>query len=372
MASCHSRRIGALALTLAALLGAACGSADPSLAISCDLYGARDGSDRNPGTVSQPFASPQRLAEALSPGQTGCLRSGTYSQTAGDDYVLDFEDGGREGAPITIRSAPGHRARLRGTIHVRDSADHVTLTRLAIEGTAAANAVKVYASDFTLSESDLTNARRRYSCLMLGSQEAGTALRPVIRRNFIHDCGSPASGNKDHAIYASEVRDGEIVENLIVNPAAWAVHLYPNTHGTRVLRNVIDSVAAVRGGLVVAGNDEGASSSNLIEGNIISFPGTYGIDTNFNGRVGTGNLVRRNCIWRPGERAIASLVGAVARDNLIADPQFVDRGRRDYRLRAGSGCRPVIGVDVAAELARTGFGPRAVKRRGARRQRSGA
>ncbi len=71
---------------------------------SCNLYTGKGGSDQNPGTLSQPFATVQKLVNSLAPGQTGCIRAGTY-----------FEDptantSGTAANPITVQSYPGEVA----------------------------------------------------------------------------------------------------------------------------------------------------------------------------------------------------------------------------------------------------------------------
>ena len=71
--------------------------------MTCDRVAATNGSDSNAGTLSAPYLTPQKLADTLTAGQTGCLRGGSYSTT--DIYVLNVS-----GAGFRIRSYPG-RAR---------------------------------------------------------------------------------------------------------------------------------------------------------------------------------------------------------------------------------------------------------------------
>src|SRR3954463_6254971 len=64
-----------IAPVAAALALAACGSGvHATIAGACDRVAARDGSDRAAGTLDAPFHTVQKLADALQPGQTGCLR----------------------------------------------------------------------------------------------------------------------------------------------------------------------------------------------------------------------------------------------------------------------------------------------------------
>lgn len=289
---------------------------------ACDRYGS-------PGA-----GSAQRLADALEPGEVGCLRSGRYT---GDPYVLHVITGG-----VTLRSAPGQRARLRGTVWV--AADRVRLDRLSIEGTGRENVVKVYAADVAVTGSDITNRSRRGSCLLLGSAAEGPAVRPRIARNVLHDCGSRERGNKDHAIYASRVRDGEIAGNLIINPSAYAVQLYPDARRVAVTGNVVDATGSLRGGVVLGGDSRTASRDNLVERNVLHAARPSAVNTAWAGAAGTGNVVRANCVPGPLPR----LAGIRSAGNVTIGDPFRDRRAGDYRLPALSACRVLVGATPAA------------------------
>ena len=46
----------------------------------CAKVASPDGNDSAPGTADRPYATAQRLVNALAPGETGCLRAGTYRE----------------------------------------------------------------------------------------------------------------------------------------------------------------------------------------------------------------------------------------------------------------------------------------------------
>jgi hypothetical protein len=316
----------------------------------CSRYAAPSGSDSGPGTRKRPFETPQRLVESLRPGQTGCLRGGVYETD--DGYILEFERAGRRSAPITVRSHPGERARLKGIVTVQEGADWVTLSHVDVEGDGSQNTIKVYAADVRIEDNDITNELRGQSCLILGSNDgAGGALRTIVRRNRFFDCGSPANDNKDHAIYAARLSEGRIERNLFVNSAGKTIQLYPNSDRTVVVRNVIDGGPdTVRGGIVIGGDDDYASSGNLVERNIITYAADYGVYANWDSRIGSDNVVRSNCIWGSGTAHVDTDDGVRAYGNVIADPGFVDRERRDLRLRSGSRCLRLVGIDVVRSM----------------------
>jgi hypothetical protein len=309
----------------------------------CDRVASPRGSDRNPGTLRAPYRSPQKLVGALAPGETGCLRAGTYRGSS-EEYVLAIGRSGRRGAPITIRSFPGERAHLYGITQIAGRARWIKLTGLDFEGDGSQNTIKIYGSDITLEHSDITNRRRGLSCVILGSPEEGKAERPLLRANRLHDCGDPANGNKDHAIYAAHTVDGLIAENSFADSSAYAIQFYPNAQSTRFERNVVDGGGdSIRGGIVFAGDGEHASSHNLVAHNVIAFAATYGVTSEWEGPQGTGNVVRNNCFWHGGEGNIADLDGFRTSANVVADPEFRDRDRGDYRMPSGNRCRRVLG-----------------------------
>jgi hypothetical protein len=314
--------------------------AAPDAARACDNFASRHGSDGNRGTLRSPFRTPQKLVESLRPGETGCLRRGAYEME-----LLEVEKGGRNGAPIRLRSAPGEEARLVGIVQVNQDADHVVFSRLSFEGTGDLNTIKIYAADVVVEHSDITNKWRGGSCMILGSDEEGPAARTIVRGNRFHECGDPDNENKDHSIYAADVQDARIEGNRFWNHTAYAIHLYPNADRNVVAHNVIDGgPPSIRGGILIASEDEQSSDGNLIERNIVAYAPEWNISTNWDdGNVGDENIVRYNCVWGGEAGTVQADEGGVsAYGNIVADPIFVDREERDYRLSRESPCWPLF------------------------------
>jgi len=276
----------------------------------------------------------------------GCLRGGTYVPNPGNPYVLDIHFGG-----FRLRGAPGERAHLAGDVVIWNTAPSVSLSHLEIEGDGHGNTVKVYASDVMIEDAVITNRKRGRSCMILGSNVGwGQAPRAVVRRNTFYDCGSPAYGDLDHAIYAQAVEDGRIVGNVFWGSAAYAIQLYPNAQRTLVAHNVIDgSSPSVRGGIVFGGDDSFASNDNTVAFNVISDAVAHGLSGSWRGAIGSGNIAKDNCLWRPGG-GIGESRGFASSDNVLASPFFRDAERHDYRLGSASRCLQVVGYDAAARL----------------------
>ena len=151
---------------------------------ACDKVASPLGSDAYPGTVAEPYATVDKLANSLSPGQTGCLRSAVYQ---GDVKV---NRGGVQGAPTTITSYPGERATVVGRFRVAEPANFVTVTSLDLDGRNAANlpSPTINGDHVTFAANDVTN-HHTMICFILGSDTYGRAHDTVIERNRIHNCG---------------------------------------------------------------------------------------------------------------------------------------------------------------------------------------
>lgn len=317
---------------------------------ACSRFAAPNGSDSGSGELRNPFRSAQRLADALSAGETGCLRTGTYDTSR--EFVLAFQRSGSPGAEITIQSYPGERAHVVGSVHVPEGRSHVRLANLDIEGTGTMNTIKVYSADVTIEGNDITNRRRGRSCLLLGSNDAGPAVGTVVRRNVFHDCGATSNANQDHGIYAANVSGAEIVENVFHDSSGYAIQLYPNARDTFVAGNVIDGGGdSTRGGIVIGGDGNQASRGNAVVRNIVAYARTYNVSSVWEGSVGSANRVDENCVWGARNENIApGMAGFSASGNVTADPRFVDRRRHDYRLASDSPCLALVDADLAARL----------------------
>jgi hypothetical protein len=89
-----------------------------------DFYVSPQGDDGNPGTLRQPFKTPQRARDAVrafraksdaktpADGVTVWLRGGRYELT--ETFVLEPEDSGRQGRPVVYRPYGDERPVLSG------------------------------------------------------------------------------------------------------------------------------------------------------------------------------------------------------------------------------------------------------------------
>jgi len=326
----------ATALGVSALgFGAGTGAAT----VSCDRYAATTGSDSAAGSSAAPFRTAQRLLDSLSPGQTGCLASGTYGES------LRVNHGGSPGSPIRLTSVPGQRATVVGRFYVPDESNDVVVADLNLDGTNASNlpSPTVDGDRVTFTGDDVTDDHTGI-CFDLGSTTWGTAVDVVLDGNRIHDCGRLPYGstNHDHGIYAESTRGAVITNNYIYDNADRGVQLYPDAQGSRIENNVIDGNGE---GIIFSGDDGLASNDNVVRHNVISNSRVrYNVESWWpsGNPVGTGNLATGNCLWNGTQGNVADQVGFSASGNSVSDPQFADRDAKNFSVPAGSACAAYV------------------------------
>lgn len=318
----------------------------------CDRFASTSGSDRAAGTIGHPYRTVQRLVNSLSAGKTGCLRGGVYDE----DVVI--KHGGTATAPMVIRSYSTATATLVGRLYLARGARYTTISDMKLVGINHSRSCEkicpspfISANDTTFVRDDVTNNHVDAICFLLGDANGvyGAADHTIIKDNRIHDCGKLPPSNFDHGIYIEESRGSQILDNLIYDNADRGIQLYPHAIGTLIRGNVI---VANGEGVDFGGGGSHTSSDNIVEHNIIANSkvlynvlSAYGAGAS----VGTGNLVRYNCIGggamdnnaNPGGIRF-SHVGFTLSANLLAVPHFADPAHGDYTLAAGSACRGIL------------------------------
>lgn len=336
------RRTLAIVVAFCALLVVACGSgadstpvaAAPTGELACDRHADPGGSDSAPGTAAAPVRTPAKLIEILGAGQVGCLSAGNVFNGG-----LRASSGGSLDNPVTITSAPGEPATIRGFIDVSRSARDIVFHRLVLDGRGSDVASPfVTGQRIVFSENEVTN-NHTASCFVLGDPREGTALDITIVRNRIHDCGPLPATNMGHGIYVAHAVDTLIADNVIYGNADRGVQLYPNAQRTVVEHNVIHRNGT---GVIFSGDQGTASSNNVVEKNVITASQIrWDIEAFWpaSNPVGTGNVARDNCVFGGVRGEFDSGVGYTASNNRVAEPQYVDSDNGDFALADGSPCK---------------------------------
>jgi parallel beta helix pectate lyase-like protein len=320
---------------------------------SCTRVAAPGGSDSGAGTESDPFATAQRLVDSLGPGDVGCLRQGTYNE----DVTVNH-GGSSDSSRVVIKSYDGERATISGRLYVPDRSNYVTIEQLNLDGhdapacSAGSTCTQlpsptVNGDHIVFQDNDVTN-RHVGICFNLGAAGYGRAVADVIQRNRIHDCGRIPSSNHDHGIYLAYSDGTQVLDNVIYDNADRGVQLYPDAQGTLIKGNVIDGNGE---GVIFSGAGGSASNDNVVENNVITNSTIrHDVESWYPDVVGTGNVVRNNCVHGGAQGAFGSAYGFQVQDNLKTDPRYVDRAGKDFRLAADSPCAAVLaGASVPAQ-----------------------
>ncbi|MGH2952440.1 MAG: right-handed parallel beta-helix repeat-containing protein [Solirubrobacterales bacterium] len=288
--------------------------------------------------VAKPGGSVDDFVAALAPQQTACLRDGVHRSE--DDIAISARG-------VTLSSYPGERATLEGRLWIREGGDAVTIENLTLNGrnTRGLPSPTVNGDAVRFRGNDVTNDHTAI-CFVLGDDDYGDAVGTVIERNRIHDCGRLPATNHDHGIYVAHADRTVIRGNWIYSNADRGVQLYPDADGSVITGNVIDGNGQ---GILFSGEDGEVSEDNLVEDNVITNSNLrFNVESFWpDGREGTGNLVRSNCVFG-GARSLESggvqspAIGFEAIDNVHADPLFVDREAADLRLAEDSRCPDLI------------------------------
>jgi parallel beta-helix repeat protein len=325
-----------LCLAVGFLAPAAPASASRPAPVRCDRFAGSRGSDEARGTRRHPYHTVQRLVQALRPGSVGCLLAGTFAED------LSIRRGGRPGKRLVLRSARGVSATIRGRIEIAETANYVTISHLKINGgSSPENTLQVWGDRFKLLHSDINGGHSStlQSCIYLGHVTYGVAYDAVIDHNRIHDCGTPATF-EGHGFYMDYVRGNtRITNNYVYDNDGFGMQLYKDGDNVLVEHNVFDGTV-VKAGILFAGETPGMSSdNNTVRHNIFTNNNTFGIDAWWGGPVGRGNVASSNCFWRNRLGGFGFRTGWTDMGgNVFANPLYVNRARKDFRLRAGSPC----------------------------------
>jgi Right handed beta helix region len=324
----------AIVLASAVLASAAAAlAAAPGASAACNRWASSHGNDQSTGTARAPFRTVQRLIEALPPGGTGCLQAGSV-----------FHARVWLTRPATLRSFRG-RATIVGNVTIGRGAANVVVQGLTIQGSRGRASIDVRGDRARIVGNDISGPGfhdRSTPCVVVDGVH-GVA----IDGNRIHGCAL-ATRNDLHAPgirVVSAVRT-RISNNVVFHIVGDGIELAPNAQRSRVEHNLVDgNVSAVS----LGGNEQTASSYNIVAHNILSNSRHWNVRSAWHGRIGTRNIVESNCLWK-GFGGNVATSGVLLRHNRVANPRLRNR-LRGYAMAWGPcvAMRPrIVSVDVHA------------------------
>lgn len=336
------------------------GKTAPDQSSSCNLFAAPNGSDTTgKGTVSSPYQSVAKLDHALAPGQTGCLRGGTYGSTK---TFVSISTNGTAAKRITITSYPGEQATVDGWVEI--GGNYTTVAGLQIDGSntfyikqsgAQCPTPSVVSQPLVISgANDIFERNNLYqSVASLRASAIGVGFwgkpdNTIIRFNKIHDVGQCTQ--HDHLIYLASGNNVQIYDNWLYDDHnGFGVTLYWQPTNARIHSNVIVNAGS---GINLGDNTGDTVSGNEAWDNVVTNSVRVPSDT---GGVlpavlvmcaslnpgSTGNRVYDNDSFEnpDGLEAVTSWITEAqlsVSGNISVNPLFVDAQTHDYALAAGS------------------------------------
>jgi len=389
--------------SIAALV--ALGSIGGTLACAATFYVAPGGSDGNPGTAGQPWATLQHAANSGNAGDTVLVQPGTYAGAK-------FSRSGTLGAPITFHAEPGVVIDAPGPLNTNSdnlwirNANDVVLegfevsgaprAGIAIQGESAApatgNVVRdcfshhngrwgiftAYAQNLVIEDNETSSSGTEH-----GIYVSNSADNPVIRGNVSHH--NHASGiqiNADPRLAGDKIITNALVEANIVyeNGLGGAAGINLASVRNSIVRNNLlyaNHASGIAGWDDGAGRKWGTKNNKFLNNTIVmAADGRFALSLK-NGS--SGNVVENNIIFHPGSQGSieidrSSRSGFISDDNVVVnrfsldgrfitfaqwrakgydahsilatslDALFVNVAADDYHLKSGS---PAIDAGIA-------------------------
>jgi hypothetical protein len=328
------------------------------------LWVATTGNDANDASMDNPFRTIGKAAETARPGDVIYVRAGTYVES------IVIKKSGEEGKPIILSCAPGDLGKVKitppkeyveknpsGAVITVHTAHHVWINGLVIEGPMGrpeAPPFEMYGANGITFAGKAGLGCRVTNCVIFWSVHCGikemdhAGTKILMEANIIFDNGTRST---DHGIYCP-ADDVTINGNVIFHNAGYGIHSYSKPKRQVITRNICMGNKAA--GIILAGSENrvyhnvcaynglgimyfrGGCTENLVKNNIFAFNKTDCAYDNGGGKYGdpAKNVDDFNCYFpgKPSER-----IGP-GKNELLADPLFVDPKKGDFRLQADSPC----------------------------------
>jgi hypothetical protein len=328
------------------------------------LWVATTGDDANDGSTDKPFRTIGKAVEAVGPGDVIYVRAGTYVEN------IVLKKSGQEGKPILLSCAPGDLGKVKvtppkeyveknpgGAVITVHSARHVWINGLVVEGPMGrpeAPATEMYGANGITFAGKAGLGCRVTNCVIYWNVHCGVkemghgGTKILLEANVIFDNGTRGT---DHGIYcpADELT---INANIIFNNAGYGIHSYSKPRRQTITRNIC--MGNRTAGIILAGSENkvyhnvcaynglgilyfrSGCTENVVKNNVFAFNKTDCGYDNGGGKYGdpARNVDDFNCYFpgKPDKRI------ELGKNEVLADPLFVDPKKGDFRLKDGSPC----------------------------------
>ena len=215
------------------------------------------GSDNQNGSSSNPFATIQKAANVVNPGDTVIVKDGTYTDTDGDKKIVRLTRSGASGKWITFKAENKWKAVLDGlnaspgTVYGFLFRPNVSYIR--IENFEMKNMLRcIHVNNDTGTNSNIYivgNLVHHTGMSSMYFWNAATVNNITVESNVVHNTGAFHNGdrkqNLHHGVY-TYAPDTEIFNNIIYScKAGWCIKLSKTAHRAKVYNNILDGQNAI-------------------------------------------------------------------------------------------------------------------------------
>ena len=242
------------ALCCCAALPGAVSLSSASVNTGVTFYVSTAGLDSNPGTLAQPWRTPQHAVNVMAPGDTTLVLAGTYSgQTYCDGST---GDGGSTAGFVSLKAYPGATPVLTGAVDgiIKISCDYFSVQGFNIAGPAVVGGTNIYpmggSSHIRLIGNDIHGS----VCQGI-SMDPDTTDYEILGNRIHHNGVQPtACDQQAHGLYLQGDRH-VVKNNLLHDNHDYGIQAYPYGRDSVIAYNV--SVNNGKAGIVMGGNGSG-------------------------------------------------------------------------------------------------------------------
>ncbi len=322
-----------------------CGASGPG---GCYYVDAAVGNDGNPGSSTRPFATLQKAADVLNPGDGVLVRDGIYT---GGDMIVNINRSGSAANFIVFRAEHRGGAIIDGQNNTSGTGIEIGGSNVWVEGFEVRNTnhygIEANGGSHVVVAHNHIHDVGRYCT---GTSEGIVGISAyadnlIIEQNLVHDVGRFAPGeqgcnpgndywqNHDHGIYQG-VGDNLVVRNNVFYnfTHGWAIQRYGSSvDGVYILNNTFAFPNPNKDGQIIIAS---GTTNLVIANNIFYQPTTAGVW--FDGG-GFGTVTVSNNLTFGGSVTTGSTLGITYSANLDnTGPKFVNAAGLDFHLQAGS------------------------------------